>query len=119
MDNKELKEVSWYHSLVNAWFVSAVASDCLMAIFFLVCLVIHLYFNNTFYLSLYGVAFSILGIACIIRIFAENKKYIESLINNKEPKSLKAFDFINRILFVANSACLLYSVLVINGRINL
>lgn len=107
MDNKELKEVAWYHSSLNAWFVSAMASDCLMAIFFLVCLVIHLYFHNAFSLSLWGVSFSVLGIACIISTFEGNKKHIESLVNNKEPKSLKAFDIVNRILFVADSTCLL------------
>lgn len=101
MNEKELKEVSWYHNSVNAWFVSAMLKDCLMTVFFLVSLVLHTINESTL-----GVFFSIFGIANIAIMFSANQKYIIDVLNEKEPKSLMVFDIISWIIFLSTSCCL-------------
>ena len=105
MSEKEefkLKVLSWYHNSVNAWFISAMLKDCLMAVFFLVSLVLHIINESTL-----GSFFSIFGIANIAIMFSANQKYILETLSEKEPKSLLVFDIISWIIFVSNSICLM------------
>lgn len=105
MNEKEeftLKMLSWYHNSVNAWFVSSILKDCLMAVFFIVSLVFHIINESTL-----GSFFSIFGIANIAIMFSANQKYIVETIKEKEPKSLMVFDIISWIIFVTNSICLM------------
>ena len=100
-EKEELKVLSYYHNSVKAWFVSALLKDCLMSIYFLVSLVLHIINESTL-----GVFFSIFGIANIAIIFSANQKYIVDILNEKEPKSLKVFDNISWIIFLSTSCCL-------------
>lgn len=119
-DIQDKKEVVYYGVLVKSWMNNSLVHDIAIFAFSLVCIVMFIFipygidskksiYDIMLITTRLGLAFSAQSIVMCVLIFENNAKYIEDLIKDKEPKSLKKYDIYNKISFLSSVLLLLTS----------
>lgn len=112
-DIQDKKEVVYYGVLVKSWMNNSLVHDIAIFAFSLVCIVLFIIipygidskkpiYDIILVITRFGLAFSVQSIVICVLIFENNAKYIEDLVKNKEPKSLKKYDIYNKLSFLGS-----------------
>lgn len=116
INKEDSKEVTYYHALyygvlAKSWMNSSLIHDVSILISSLVFLIVFTFLPSSIEIIespnydmiklciLFGIVLSSQSLIVCTIIFKKNLKYIEDLIHDKEPKSLKAYDIYNMLSF--------------------
>lgn len=108
MNVENLEQVSYYHNSVQAWFLSSLTKDCLIAFFSIASIFAEMILGSNL-VSRIGLTSSVFSVVVTVFIFGKNMECVEKIINGEERSSIGYLDKMNTAFFLISAICLVIS----------